>query len=68
MYFSENLLVVNPVVMTRYDTIRIGQRGIVLCGQIAFPLLFVVAVKWKTQSGHARLLARVAMEEVLLSV
>ena len=68
MYFSENLLVINPVVTTRYDIIRIGQRGIVLCGQIAFPLLFVVAEKRKTQSGHVRLLARLAMEQGLLSV
>ena len=34
----------------------------------AFPLLFVVAEKQKTRSGHARLRARVAMEEGLLSV
>ena len=47
MYFSENLLVVNPVVMTRYDIIGISQPGIVLCGQTAFPLLFVVAEKGK---------------------
>ena len=34
-----------------------------------FPLLiFVVADEWKTRSGHARLRARVAMEEGLLSV
>ena len=59
---------VNPVVMTRYDIIRIGQRGIVLCDQIAFPLLFCSGRKRKTQSGHARLLARLAMEEGLLSV
>ena len=31
-------------------------------------LIFVVAEKWKTWSGHARLRARVAMEEGLLSV
>ena len=31
-------------------------------------MVFVVAEKWKIQSGHARLRARVAMEEGLLSV
>ena len=31
-------------------------------------MVFVVADKWKTRSGHERLHARVAMEEGLLSV
>ena len=51
MYFSENLLVVNPVVMTIYDIIIIGQRDILLHGQIAFPLLFVVAENRKHSLG-----------------
>ena len=53
---------------TRWDIIRIGQQGMVFCGprfgQTIFPLLiFMVAEKQKTRSGHARLCARVAMEE-----
>ena len=44
-------------------------RDIVLCGQTIFPLLlFVVRKKGKARSGHARLSARVAMEEGLVSV
>ena len=53
---------------TRWDIIKIGQRGIVLYGQAIFS---DITLWWQknrtTQSGHVRLRARVAMEEDLLS-
>ena len=50
MYFSaENPPGVNPEVMNYKITIgqQLGQQGIVLRGQTAFPLIFVVSEEWK---------------------
>ena len=55
---------------TRWDIIRIGQRGIVLCGQTAFSVIIICGGR-KTEKQSLdmpRLHTRVAMEEGLLSV
>ena len=75
MYFSADSLhslEVSPVMMNykmRHNKSRPARDSLVWPDHF-FPLLiFVVAEKWKnTRSGHARLRARVAMEEGLLSV
>ena len=72
MYFSEKLPGVNPVVMSykiRHSKNQPATRPARY--SVSWPdliPLFVMAEKWKTQYGHARLRARVAMEEGLFSV
>ena len=68
MYFSENLLGVNPVVMNY--KIRHSKNRPVRYSPV-WPDRFFGYLWWQkngTRSGHARLNARVAMEEGLLSV
>ena len=70
MYFSAENLTVNPVVMNykiRYNENRPSRYS------LTWPDCFFCYYLWwqknrKTWSGHARLCARVAMEEGFLSV
>ena len=74
MYFSENLPGVNPVVMTykiRHNKNRPATRP--TRSSLVWPDRFFCYYLWwqknrKTRSGHARLRARVTIEEGLLSV
>ena len=74
MYYSKNLLTVNPVVMN-YKIRHNKNRPVTRPERysLAWPDHFSVIVicsgrKMVKQSGHVRLYARVAMEEGLLSV
>ena len=53
---------------TRQDIIRISQRGSLVWLDCFFLYYLWLQKNEKTQSGHTRLCARVAMEEGLLSV
>ena len=64
--FRVNPVVINYKIQHNKNRLAMSKQGIVLCGQTAFSI--IICGGRKTQSGHVRLRARVAMEEGLLIV